>query len=109
MIKQPAERRAGELLIEMAASGERRVASAGIPKKADTVSGLRELGISKKQSSRWVRRRRLYGRTVCQTEDRQVATVGVARHGQGILAGGPLTDQRQLPRSYKSCVVNNLV
>ena len=53
MIKLCAERRAGELLIQMAGSGERRAAKGGRPKRGDTVSHLPDLGISAKQSERW--------------------------------------------------------
>lgn len=52
-IRLRAERKAGQLLTEMAQRGERASASSGRPEKASHPARLSDLGVSETQSSRW--------------------------------------------------------
>jgi SHS2 domain-containing protein len=54
-IRLRAERRAGELLVDMQASGERQAKERGRPKKVSRPTTLPKLGISRDQSSKWQR------------------------------------------------------
>jgi hypothetical protein len=54
-----AERRAGELLVDMQATGQRRAKERGRPKKLSSSTTLPKLGITRDQSSKWQRLARM--------------------------------------------------
>ncbi len=53
-IRLRAERKAGELLKEMAERGERRVQSSGRAPEVSQAATFTDLGVSRMQSSRWL-------------------------------------------------------
>ena len=58
-IRIRAERRAGELLVDMQTSGERQAKEHGRPKKVSSPTTLPKLGITRDQSSKWQRLARM--------------------------------------------------
>ena len=58
-IRLLSERRAGQLLVEMNETGQRRTQERGRPKKASSPTTLPKLGITRDQSSKWQRMARL--------------------------------------------------
>ncbi len=58
-IRIRAERRAGELLVDMQTSGERQAKERGRPTKVSSPTTLPKLGISRDQSSKWQRLARM--------------------------------------------------
>src|SRR5438552_16538807 len=54
-----AERRAGELLVDMQATGQRRAKERGRPTKVSSPTTLPKLGITRDQSSKWQRMAKL--------------------------------------------------
>jgi hypothetical protein len=80
-IRLRAERRAGELLVDMQTSGERHAKERGRATKVSSPTTLPKLGITRDQSSKW---QRLAGMIDDSTFD---AAVALAKDGELTTAG----------------------
>lgn len=85
-IRIRAERRAGELLVNMQTSGERQARERGRPRKVSSSTTLPRLGITRDQSSKWQRLARMiddatFDRAVGQAKenDGELTTTGLLR------------------------------
>jgi len=85
-IRIRAERRAGELLVDMQTSGERQAKERGRPKKVSSPTTLPKLGITRDQSSKWQRLARMiddatFDKAVAQAKehDGELTTAGLLR------------------------------
>lgn len=85
-IRIRAERRAGELLVDMRISGERQAKERGRPKKVSSPTTLPKLGITRDQSSKWQRFARLiddatFEKALNQAKEREgeLTTAGLLR------------------------------
>ena len=85
-IRIRAERRAGELLVDMQTSGERQPKERGRPSKVSSPTTLPKLGITRDQSSKWQRLARMiddatFDKAVAQAKenDGELTTAGLLR------------------------------
>jgi hypothetical protein len=85
-IRIRAERRAGELLVDMQTSGERQAKERGRPTKVSSPTTLPKLGITRDQSSKWQRLARMiddatFDKAVAQAKenDGELTTSGLLR------------------------------
>ena len=85
-IRIRAERRAGELLVDMQTSGERQAKERGRPKKVSSPTTLPKLRITRDQSSKWQRLARMiddttFDKAVAQAKenDGELTTAGLLR------------------------------
>jgi len=85
-IRIRAERRAGELLVDMQTSGERQAKERGRPTKVSSPTTLPKLGITRDQSSKWQRLARMiddatFDKAVAQAKERdgELTTAGLLR------------------------------
>ncbi|HTR24859.1 MAG TPA: hypothetical protein VMI10_12845 [Terriglobales bacterium] len=85
-IRLLAERRAGQLLVDMQVSGERQAKERGRPKKVSSPTTLPKLGITRDQSSKWQRLAMLvddatFERALTQARERdgELTTAGLLR------------------------------
>ena len=85
-IRIRAERRAGELLVDMQTSGERQAKERGRPTKVSSPTTLPRLGISRDQSSKWQRLARMiddatFDKAVAQAKERdgELTAAGLLR------------------------------
>jgi hypothetical protein len=85
-IRLLAERRAGQLLVDMQVSGERQAKGRGRPKKVSSPTTLPKLGITRDQSSKWQRLAMLvddatFERALTQAREREgeLTTAGLLR------------------------------
>ena len=85
-IRIRAERRAGELLVDMQTSGERQAKERGRPTKVSSPTTLPRLGITRDQSSKWQRLARMiddatFDKAVAQAKenDGELTTAGLLR------------------------------
>lgn len=85
-IRIRAERRAGELLVDMQTSGERQAKERGRPTKVSSPTTLPKLGITRDQSSKWQRLARMiddatFDKAVAQAKenDGELTTAGLLR------------------------------
>lgn len=91
-IRIRAERRAGELLVDMQTSGERQAKERGRPTKVSSPTTLPKLGITRDQSSKWQRLARMiedatFDRAVTQAKEKdgELTTAGLLRAIREIL------------------------
>lgn len=91
-IRIRAERRAGELLVDMQTSGERQAKERGRPTKVSSPTTLPKLGITRDQSSKWQRLARMiddatFDKAVAQAKenDGELTTAGLLRAVREIL------------------------
>lgn len=91
-IRIRAERRAGELLVDMQTSGERQAKERGRPTKVSSPTTLPKLGITRDQSSKWQRLARMiddatFDRAVAQAKenDGELTTAGLLRAVREVL------------------------
>jgi len=82
-IRIRAERRAGELLVDMQVSGERQAKERGRPKKVSRASTLPQLGITRDQSSKWQR----FARMIDDATFEEALTQAKEREGELTTAG----------------------
>jgi hypothetical protein len=87
-----AERRAGQLLVDMQIAGERQAKERGRPKKVSSPTTLPRLGITRDQSSKWQRMARMiddatFDKAVAQAKDHdgELTTAGLLRAVREIL------------------------
>ncbi|MGB9512218.1 MAG: hypothetical protein WBU20_11060 [Candidatus Acidiferrum sp.] len=85
-IRIRAERRAGELLVDMQSSGERQAKERGRPTKVSSPTTLPRLGITRDQSSKWQRLAKMiddatFDKAVAQAKenDGELTTAGLLR------------------------------
>lgn len=91
-IRIRAERRAGELLVDMQTSGERQAKERGRPAKVSSPTTLPKLGITRDQSSKWQRLARMiddatFDKAVAEAKEKdgELTTAGLLRAVREIL------------------------
>ena len=91
-----AERRAGELLVDMHATGQRRAKERGRPAKLSSATTLPKLGITRDQSSKWQRLARMiddatFEKALAQAKDKcgELTTAAVLREIKEIVKPAP--------------------
>ncbi len=102
-IRIRAERRAGELLVDMQTSGERQAKERGRPKKVSSPTTLPRLGISRDQSSKWQRLARMiddatFDKAVARAKenDGELTTAGLLRAVREIVTPNGVPTERDI-------------
>ena len=102
-IRIRAERRAGELLVDMQTSGERQAKERGRPTKVSSLATLPRLGITRDQSSKWQRLARMiddatFDKAVAQAKemDGELTTAGLLRAVREILTPSEVVSETDI-------------
>jgi len=102
-IRIRAERRAGELLVDMQTSGERQPKERGRPTKVSSPTTLPKLGITRDQSSKWQRLARMideasFDKAVAQAKenDGELTTAGLLRAVREILTPSEVVSEADI-------------